>query len=333
MTLIIAEAGVNHNGDIKLAKDLIDIASNAGADIIKFQTFKAENLVTDKAKRAEYQIKNIKNSGNQYSMLKKLELTNEQFEQLKLYCDDKNIEFLSTAFDLDGLDFLVKIGIKRIKIPSGEINNLPFLAQASQYGLPIILSTGMSTLDEIKEALNIFLNEGVDKSQITILHCTTDYPTPLDSVNLLAMQTINKRMKVSVGYSDHTKNYEVPIAAVALGAQIIEKHFTKSRNLEGPDHIASLEPLELAKMILSIRNTELLLGSHKKEPTLAEIENLKIARKSIVAKKNIQKGEVLSTSNITTKRPGSGLSPMLWNELLGSKAIKDFMKDDLIIKK
>jgi len=333
MTIIIAEAGVNHNGDMNLAKELVEIASDAGADIVKFQTFKAKNLVTIKAKKAGYQQKNVGGSSDQYSMLKTLELTYEQFEQLKEYCDQKNIEFLSTAFDLDSLDFLVSIGIKRIKIPSGEINNLPYLTMASSYGLPIILSTGMSTLFEIKEALNIFLHQGLNKNQITIMHCTTEYPTPIDSVNLLAMKTITETINIDVGYSDHTTNYEVPIAAVAIGAKVIEKHFTKSRKLQGPDHQASLEPTELIKMISSIRNTEILLGSSEKKPTKVELDNLAVARKSIVAKSNIKKGELLSQENMTTKRPGSGLSPMAWNDLINTKAVKDFQKDELIIKK
>ena len=330
MTLIIAEAGVNHNGDFNLAKELIDIALDSGADIIKFQTFKAEDLVTKKAKKAEYQKSNLPNSDDQFSMLKELELSYNEFEKLKRYCDQKSIEFLSTAFSEDSLDFLIKIGVKRIKIPSGEINNLPYLLKASSYNLPIILSTGMSTMKEISDAVQIFSINGIESKKLTLLHCTTEYPTKIQSVNLNAMKSIQNMFDISVGYSDHTRNYEVPIAAVANGATIIEKHFTKSRDLPGPDHNSSLEPNELSEMISSIRNTEILMGSSEKKPTKEELQNLLVARKSIVAKKKIKKGELLSEENITTKRPANGLSPMEWDNILNTVATKDFDEDDLI---
>ena len=332
MTLIIAEAGVNHNGDLYLAKELVDIAEESGADIVKFQTFKAEDLVTSKAKKADYQKKALPDSPDQLSMLKELELTYKEFDELKKYCDKKPIEFLSTAFSINSLDFLVAIGIKRIKIPSGEINNLPYLLKASSYNLPIILSTGMATLPEIEEAVDIFLANGMMKTQITVLHCTTEYPAPIQSVNLSAMKTIQEKIGVAVGYSDHTKNFEVPIAAVASGANIIEKHFTKSRNLKGPDHMASLEPSELSEMVSSIRNTEILMGSSEKKPSKEELKNLALVRKSIVAKTRIKKGEILTEENMTTKRPGDGLSPMEWNNILNTEAIKQFEEDELIKK-
>jgi len=332
MTLIIAEAGVNHNGDIRLAKELIDIASEAGADIVKFQIFKAEELVTKKAKKAEYQLKSKSDSFDQYSMLKKLELTHREFEELKDYSDSKSIEFLSTAFNIENLEFLIKLKVKRIKIPSGEITNLPYLEKASSFGLPIILSTGISTMGEIRDAVDILLKNGVRKNQICILHCTTEYPAPIDSVNLSAMKTIANKIDTDVGYSDHTTNFEVPIAAVAMGAKVIEKHFTKSRELEGPDHMASLEPRELSEMISSIRNTEILIGTSEKNPAHEELKNLNVIRKSIVAKKPIKKGEILDESNLTTKRPGDGISPMKWYELIGTIATKSFNKDDLIEK-
>ncbi len=330
MTLIIAEAGVNHNGDVGLAKDLVDIASKSGSDVVKFQTFKASELVTKNAKKAEYQQKDDQDSQYQLSMLRKLELSFSEFEELKRYCDKKSIEFLSTAFSIDCLDFLVEIGIKRIKIPSGEINNFPYLMKASSYKLPIILSTGMSIMSEIKDAVQIFTDNGVKKNNLTLLHCTTEYPTPIHSVNLAAMRTMRKELDIKVGYSDHTRSYEVPIAAVATGAQVIEKHFTKSRDLKGPDHSSSLEPNELSEMVSSIRNTEILMGRPEKLPSTNETKNLLVARKSIVAKKKIKKGEIFNEANITTKRPADGLSPMEWNNILNTIATKDFDEDDLI---
>lgn len=329
--IVIAEVGVNHNGSIETAKELIDIASEYGADIVKFQTFSADKLVTHDAPKAKYQVENTKNSDSQFKMLKKLELSRDSFIELSDYCFEKNIEFLSTGFDQQNTKFLVDIGIKRIKIPSGEINNLPLLKYISQFKLPIILSTGMATLDEVRESLEFLYKKGVKKQDITLLHCTSQYPTPLEHVNLKAMQTMKKTFNINVGYSDHTLNYETPIAAIAMGAKIIEKHFTLSRSMEGPDHAASLEPKELKHMITSIRNTEMLLGSEEKEPTSIEKENIKVARKSIVAFKNIPAGKVIEESDLDTKRPGSGISPMEWENIIGTKAKKDFKKDDQII--
>ncbi|MDA9030970.1 N-acetylneuraminate synthase [Candidatus Pseudothioglobus singularis] len=332
MTLIIAEAGVNHNGDINLAKRLVDVAKDSGADVIKFQTFRAEDLVTSFAKKANYQIKDANFSENQFEMLKKLELKNDEFRDLKLYCDNIGIEFLSTGFDFESLDFLVDLGIKRIKIPSGELTNLPYLEKAAQYGLPVIMSTGMSSMHEIKQSMKAMISKGLSKEKLTVLHCTTSYPAPIESVNLLAMQTIKNELGVSVGYSDHSINIEVPIAAVAMGSEVIEKHFTISRDLDGPDHLASLEPDELVRLVNSIRNTEIALGNPIKKITGPEKENLNLARKSIVAKKDIKRGETLSSENMTTKRPANGISPMLWHDLNKTLAKKDFKKDDLITK-
>jgi N,N'-diacetyllegionaminate synthase len=330
MTLIIAEAGVNHNGDINLAKRLIDVAKDSGADIVKFQTFKAEDLTTGLASKAKYQIKDTNSSETQFEMLKKLELSNDEFKDLKAYCDYKSIEFLSTGFDLESLDFLVDLGIKRIKIPSGEITNLPYLKKVAQYGLPVIMSTGMSSMKEIKQSMGIMISKGLSKEKLTILHCTTSYPAPIQSVNLLAMRTMQNELGVSVGYSDHTINIEVPIAAVAMGSEVIEKHFTLSRNMEGPDHLASLEPDELESLVKSVRNTEIALGDSKKKLTDFEKENLNLARKSIVAKKEIKKGEIFSDSNLTTKRPGGGMSPMKWDLILGKVAEKNYKVDELL---
>tara|TARA_B100001142_G_scaffold187173_1_gene186330 strand:- start:4266 stop:5264 length:999 start_codon:yes stop_codon:yes gene_type:complete len=330
MTLIIAEAGVNHNGDIDLAKELIDIASERGADIVKFQTFKAEDLVTNRAKKAEYQRKSGSDSSDQLSMLKKLELSDYDFKMLRDHCGNRSIEFLSTAFTIDSLEFLVSLGIKRIKIPSGEITNFPFLVAASSFGLPIILSSGLSYMSEIEQAVSLLVTNGVKKSQITVLHCTTEYPAPIKSVNLSAMKTISEEIGVDVGYSDHTRNLEVPIAAVAMGAITIEKHFTKSRKLNGPDHAASLEPNELSEMITSIRNTEILIGNREKKPSYEELKNLNVIRKSIVAKKRIKKGDILNENNLTTKRPGDGISPMEWRRVINTVAKRQFEKDDLI---
>lgn len=331
-TLIIAEAGVNHNGSLKIAKNLIDIASSAGADIVKFQTFKTEDIVIKEAKKANYQSKNTSTDETQYQMLKNLELSYEEFAILKLYCDEKDIEFLSTAFDFDSLDFLVNLGIKRIKIPSGEITNLPYLRKASTYSLPIILSTGLSNLEEVGEAINIIIQSGLDKNNMTILHCTSDYPAPLESVNLNAMKTIEKEFGVRVGYSDHTNNLEVAVAAVSLGASVIEKHFTISKDNSGPDHKASLEPKELQQMISSIRNIEIAMGSKEKKPSESELQNLDVIRRSIVAKNIIKKGDLLTAHNIMTKRPGSGVSPMHWDQMIGTEATRDYEKNEFIEK-
>lgn len=330
--IIIAEAGVNHNGDINLAKKLIDIAVEAGVDYVKFQTFKSESLVSKSAKKADYQIENTQDSTeNQLQMLKKLELSHEQHVELMAYCRQKNISFFSTAFDLDSLIYLKELGLTMVKIPSGEITNLPYLRKAAELFSKVIISTGMSTLEDIEKALNVFLSAGIKREAIYILHCNTEYPTPMKDVNLLAMLTIKNKFNVEIGYSDHTLGIEVPTAAVALGAKMIEKHFTLDRSLPGPDQLASLEPLELKAMVASIRNIELVIsGNGMKEPSSSELKNMEIARKSIVAKTDINKGEVFSESNITTKRPGNGISPMLWDEVIGQVAQKDFIKDDLI---
>lgn len=333
--IIIAEAGVNHNGDINLAKKLIDVAVDAGVDYVKFQTFKSESLVSKSAQKASYQIENTKNATeNQLQMLKKLELTHDQHLELISYSKKKNISFFSTAFDLESLDYLKSIGLTLVKIPSGEITNLPYLKKAASLFTEVIISTGMSNLNDIKNALKVFVDAGISKENISILHCNTEYPTPMKDVNLLAMKTIQAELDVEIGYSDHTLGIEVPIAAVALGAKVIEKHFTLDRSLPGPDHLASLEPSELKEMVKTIRNIELAIsGNGLKEPSESEIKNIEIARKSIVAKSKINKGEVFSELNITTKRPGNGISPMLWNEVIGKIAFKDFNEDDLIVLK
>ncbi len=330
--IIIAEAGVNHNGDIELAKKLIDAAVEAGVDYVKFQTFKSENLVSKEAKKADYQIENTQNSNeNQLQMLKKLELSHAQHEELIAYCLQKNISFFSTAFDLESLNYLSELGLKTVKIPSGEITNLPYLRRAASLFEEVILSSGMSTMDEISDALDVFLKAGISKDNITILHCNTEYPTPMRDVNLLAMLSIQNRFGVKVGYSDHTLGIEVPIAAVALGGRMIEKHFTLDRSLPGPDQLASLEPGELKAMVKAIRNIELAIsGTGIKEPSESEIKNMAIARKSIVAKKSIQKGEKFTEYNITTKRPGTGISAMRWDEVIGKTALRNYCEDDLI---
>lgn len=330
--IIIAEAGVNHNGDIELAKNLIDAAVEAGVDYVKFQTFKSENLVSKEAKKADYQIENTQNaSENQLQMLKKLELSHAQHAELISYCKQKHISFFSTAFDLDSLNYLKELGLKMVKIPSGEITNLPYLRRAASLFKEVILSTGMSTMDEIADALDVFLQAGISRDSITILHCNTEYPTPMRDVNLMAMLAIQKRFGVKIGYSDHTLGIEVPIAAVALGAQMIEKHFTLDRSLPGPDQLASLEPEELKAMVNAIRNIELAIsGAGLKEPSDSEMKNMAIARKSIVAKNSIQRGEKFTEYNITTKRPGTGISAMRWDEVIGKTALLDFNEDDLI---
>jgi N,N'-diacetyllegionaminate synthase len=330
--IIIAEAGVNHNGSIALAKKLIDAAVNAGVDFVKFQTFKSESLVSKSAKKASYQLENTNDtSESQLQMLKKLELSREQHYEIVSYCKEKNISFFSTAFDIESLEFLKELGLSMVKIPSGEITNLPYLRKAAELFSEIIISTGMSTMNDIEQAINVFLKAGIHKDNISILHCNTEYPTEMKDVNLLAMNTIQKIFNTKVGYSDHTLGTEVPIAAVALGARIIEKHFTLDRSLPGPDQLASLEPNELKFMVDSIRNIELAIsGSGEKLPSESEIKNIEIARKSIVAKTNILKGEVFSEKNITTKRPGNGLSPMQWDNVIGKIANKNFSEDDLI---
>lgn len=330
--IIIAEAGVNHNGDINLAKKLIDVAVDAGIDYVKFQTFKAESLVSKSAKKADYQIENTQDTTeSQLQMLKKLELSHDQHQELINYCKQKNISFFSTAFDLESLIYLKELGLSMVKIPSGEITNLPYLRKAAELFSEVIISTGMSYIKDISDALEVFVKSGILKDNITILHCNTEYPTPMQDVNLQAMLSIHKEFGVNVGYSDHTLGIEVPIAAVAMGAKVIEKHFTLDRNLPGPDQLASLEPNELKAMVQSIRNIELAIsGNGIKEPSESENKNIHIARKSIVANKNIIKGEVFSDKNITTKRPGNGISPMLWDKVIGQVASKDFNADDLI---
>ena len=325
---IIAEAGVNHNGSYELALHLIDAAKSAGVDCIKFQTFKAENLVSKDAKKAEYQVANTHNDDSQYAMLKKLELTDEQFIGLKKHCEDIGIDFLSTAFDFDSIDFLHSLGCSVWKVPSGEITNLPYLIKIARYGESVILSTGMATLDEVGAAIKVLQENGC--GQITLLHCTTEYPAPYQDVNLSAMLTMKNEFRLSVGYSDHTQGITIPIAAVAMGATVIEKHFTLDRTMEGPDHKASLEPNELQAMVEAIRRVEVAIGDGEKTPSESEKKNIAVARKSIVAMRQIKKGEILTEENITTKRPGNGLSPMQWFEVLGTAAVRDFDVDEQI---
>lgn len=331
--LIIAEAGINHNGIIENAYKLIDAAVEARVDCVKFQTFKSENLVSKKARKATYQIENTGNEGeSQLDMLKRLELTAQNHNDLMSYCQSKNIAFFSTAFDLDSLQYLKDIGLDMVKIPSGEITNYPYLQLAAKLFSKVILSTGMATMVEIHDAVNVFLQNGIAKENITILHCNTEYPTPMQDVNLKAMLQIAKEFDVQYGYSDHTLGIEVPTAAVALGATVIEKHFTLDKTMEGPDHVASLEPNELKAMVKAIRNIELAMsGSGLKEPSASEIKNITIARKSIVASRSIKQGEIFTEENITIKRPGDGMSPMKWNEVIGKIAVKDFEEEEVII--
>jgi N,N'-diacetyllegionaminate synthase len=330
-TLIIAEAGVNHNGDINLAKKLIDAAVEAGVDYIKFQTFKASKLVSKDAQKAAYQKVNMQDTDNsQLSMLKKLELTNDMHDEIINYCSIKGIKFLSTPFDLESIVLLQSKGLEIGKIPSGEITNLPYLRAMAQAFPLIIISTGMANLNEIGDALNVLYRFGTKRENVTVLHCNTEYPTPMHDVNLLAMNAIGKEFDVKFGYSDHTIGIEVPIAAVALGAAIIEKHFTLDKNMDGPDHIASLEPNELLSMVLAIRNIDLALGNSIKMATSSEIANKDIVRKSIVAKTTIKSGDIFSENNLTTKRPGSGISPMVWDSVIGKVATRDFVEDEII---
>lgn len=329
-TIIIAEAGVNHNGSVEMAMRLIEKAKEAGADYVKFQTGNG-NVVSKYAQKANYQKVNTNNSNEtQAEMLKKIRLKFKDFILLKEYCDEVGIKFLSTPFDFDSIDFLATIAMDYMKIPSGEITNYPYLVRIAQIGLPIIMSTGMCTLGEIESALTILEENGVERKNIILLHCNTEYPTPFEDVNLRAMLSIGNCFGVDYGYSDHTKGIEVPIAAVALGAKVIEKHFTLDRNLKGPDHIASLEPDELKRMVDNIRNIEKALGSSVKKVSKSEYKNISVARKSIIASKDIKKGELFTVENITTKRPGNGVSSMLWNEVLGLIAKRDFSEDELI---
>jgi N,N'-diacetyllegionaminate synthase len=330
--IIIAEAGVNHNGSLDIAKKLIDEAANAGVDYVKFQTFKAENLISEDAPKAAYQIENTKNtSETQFQMLKNLELSVDDHHTLIKYCEQKNIKFFSTAFDLESLDFLNTLGFTLFKIPSGEITNYPYLKKIASFGKAVILSTGMCTMQEIHAAVDVLVKHGIAKEQISILHCNTDYPTAMQDVNLKAMLAIKNEFNTAVGYSDHTLGIEVPVAAVALGATIIEKHFTLDKNLPGPDHAASLEPIELKAMVDAIRNVEQAIsGSGKKIPSESELKNIGIARKSIVARVSIKKGEIFTENNLTTKRPSNGISAMQWEEVVGKTASHDFEQGQLI---
>lgn len=325
---IIAEAGVNHNGSLEAAKKLVDAAAAAGADAVKFQTFHAEKLVCKKAVKAQYQIEATDKEESQLEMLKKLELTEDMHKQLMDYCEEKGILFLSTPFDVDSLHFLLQCGMEIIKVPSGEITNYPYLKEVGKTGKRVILSTGMSTLDEVKAAIEVLRDNG--SKEIDVLHCNTEYPTPFEDVNLRAMLTLKEELGVPAGYSDHTLGIEVPIAAAALGAVIIEKHFTLDRNMEGPDHRASLEPGELEQMVKALRHVEEALGNGEKKPSPSEEKNIAVARKSIVAAKDIKMGEVFTEENLTAKRPGNGINPMRWEEVLGKKAIRDFAEDELI---
>jgi len=328
---IIAEAGVNHNGNIELAKKLVEVAANAGADAVKFQTFSAEQVLSKNAPKAEYQIKMTDSSESQFDMIKKLELDLNSHQEIIKHCNENNILFLSTPFDHESIEMLNHLNLPLFKIPSGEITNLPYLRLIGSKAKPVILSSGMATLGEIEFALNVLISEQVSLSEITVLHCNTDYPTLMKDVNLRAMQSIAAAFPgIRVGYSDHTLGIEVPIAAVSMGATVIEKHFTLDRNMDGPDHQASLEPDELKSMVKAIRNIEIAMGDGLKKPRSSEIKNKSVARKSIVAARNIHKGEVFTEENLSVKRPGTGLSPIQWDEVIEKKAMKDFRKDELI---
>lgn len=327
---IIAEAGVNHNGSLEIAKALIDVAVQSGADAVKFQTFKADKLVSKTAQKASYQKQTTDADESQYTMIKKLELDERAHHELIEYCAQKNILFLSTPFDHESIDLLTDLGMEIFKIPSGEITNLPYLRHIGSLQKEVILSTGMATLDEIDQALRVLTSAGTAKEHIIVLHATTEYPCPMEEVNLRAMQTIRDTFDIRVGYSDHTRGIEVPIAAAAMGASVIEKHFTLNREMEGPDHKASLEPNELIAMVHAIRNIEKALGDGIKRPSPSELKNIPIARKSIVASRAITKGERLSEQNITIKRPGSGISPMRYDEIIGTVASKNYDEDEAI---
>lgn len=335
-TLIIAEAGVNHNGSIDLAKKLIDAAAAAGVDYVKFQTFRADKLVTRDARQAAYQSRNMDDGqDSQYEMLKRLELSPDDHRTLISYCKAKGVSFFSTAFDLPSIDFLNTLGPDRKgfplwKVPSGEITNFPYLRSIGHTGKPVILSTGMATLDDIQQAIDVLTRFGTSGNDITLLHCTTEYPAPKDQVNLRAMETMRRYFGMPVGYSDHTEGIEIPVAAVAMGACVIEKHFTLDRTLPGPDHRASLEPAELCEMVRQIRNVEAAMGGGTKEPAPAERPNIPIARKSIVAARPIAKGELFTDENLTAKRPGTGISPMAWESVVGQRAVRDFEADEAI---
>ena len=329
-TIIIAEAGVNHNGNMELAKKMVESAKSFGVDYIKFQTGKPELVTSKFAVMADYQKKNIGKEESQLDMIKKIMLKAEDFSVLKKYCDTIGIKFCSTPFDLTSIDVLAPLKMDFMKIPSGEITNFPYLKKIASLKTPIIMSTGMSSLGDIEAALNVLYKEGLSTNDITLLHCNTEYPTPFVDVNLKAMLTLKQCFGTKTGYSDHTKGIEVPIAAVAMGATVIEKHFTLDRTLPGPDHIASLEPNEMKQMVKAIRNIEQAMGNGLKQVTESERKNMAIARKSIVAATNIMKGETFTEKNLTTKRPGNGISPMRWNEIIGTTAARDFKEDELI---
>lgn len=332
-TVIIAEAGVNHNGSMQLARQLIDAAAAAGADYVKFQTFRADKITSAHARRATYQRNNIGNSDSddtQLGMLRKLELTYNDFAELSEYCTTAGIRFLSTPFDIESVHFLASLGMDYMKIPSGEITNLPYLRAVARTGIPVIMSTGMSALDEIADAMHVLTASGMSTDSITLLHCNTEYPTPMHDVNLRVMDTLRREFGTRVGYSDHTQGIEVPVAAVAIGAQVIEKHFTLDKTLPGPDHVASLDPAELTAMVSAIRNVEAALGSCHKHVTDSERPNIAVARKSIVAAKPIARGQLFTESNLTVKRPGTGISPMLWDSVIGTASTRDYITDELI---
>lgn len=325
---IIAEAGVNHNGSLELAKKMIEKAKEAGADYIKFQTFQPEKLVSKYAQKAEYQKETTGGQESQLDMLKKLALSQQDFVELKNYCREQGIGFISTPFDLESIEFLDTLDMDFWKLPSGEITNLPYLVKIAGTGRPIVMSTGMCEMEEIQEALDWLKKSGAD--EITLLHCNTQYPTPMEDVNLNVMETLRQRFQLPIGYSDHTIGIEVPIAAAAMGAAVLEKHFTLDKTMEGPDHRASLDPEELKAMVTGIRNIEKALGCGEKKPTASEKGNIAVARKSIVAKSSIRKGEMFTEDNITVKRPGSGISPMHWYEVLGKTAERDYEEDEIL---
>ena len=327
---IIAEAGVNHNGSVETAKKLIDVASLSGVDAVKFQTFKAEKLVSKSTQKAEYQKETTDKTESQFEMLKKLELDVDVHKELIDYCKEKQIMFLSSPFDIESIHMLDNLGLEIFKIPSGEIINLPYLRAVAKLNKKVILSTGMSTMQEVEDAFDVLLKNGTEKENITVLHANTMYPTPMEDVNLRAMLSIQERLGVAVGYSDHTLGIEVDVAAVAMGASVIEKHFTLDNSMEGPDHKASLEPKELNEMVKAIRNIEKALGSCEKKPSKSEIPNMNIARKSIVASRSISRGELFCEENITAKRAVGGMSPMQWDEVIGFRAVKDYLADDVI---
>ncbi len=329
-TLIIAEVGVNHNGDLDLARQLIDVAAAGGVDFVKFQTFSANKLVTRLARKADYQAKSTNAEESQHEMIRRLELSPEMHMALISHCNLRKVKFLSSGFDNESVDLLVRLGLDCMKIPSGEITNLPYLRHVGRYSKKVILSTGMANMGEIEAALNVLEDSGTNRNCLTVLHCNTEYPTAMSEVNLRAMLAIREAFRVSVGYSDHTSGIEVPIAAVALGATVIEKHITLDRGMPGPDHEASLEPDELRAMVIAIRNIELAMGDGIKRPTRSEEKNRPIARKSLVAALPISAGECFTEENITAKRPGIGISPMRWDEIIGKRAPRDFSIDELI---